>query len=74
MGSGLFDDKQFTLQCPGCGADLYESIGRLKTNPQLLCSGCGKTIQIEADDLRRGLDSAEKTLDEFHRSVSKMFK
>ena len=64
----MFDDQQLTFECPGCGHQLTESIGRLKLNPQLTCSGCGKTIQVEADDLRRGLDSAEKALDELRGS------
>ena len=74
MGSGFFDDQQLTFQCPGCGYELQERIGRLKRNPEIPCPGCGKAIAVQADDLRRGLEGAEQQLDELSRSLSQTIK
>lgn len=56
------DDHAIELACPGCSKKFNEKIGRLKKNPTLTCPGCKQPIKIEADELRRGIDSVQKSL------------
>lgn len=57
-----FDHHSLNITCPQCGHETPETIGRLKTNPQLTCGGCGNTITIQADNLKAGIDSVQKQL------------
>lgn len=68
------DSQPITLTCPGCGKKFDEKIGRLKHYPKLACPGCKNIITIQADELRRGIQSVQKTLDDFARSLRNLGK
>lgn len=70
----IFDDKIIQLTCPQCGHQFDERIGRLKDDPSIPCAGCGATIQIEAERLRQGLESVDKQLADFKRSLRNLSK
>ena len=40
------------FQCPSCGHDLEQSIGRLKSGGHMQCPGCGIGIGINIDTNR----------------------
>ena len=61
----MFDEVELTFDCPICGQKIKESIGRLKKNPDLICGGCGGSVHIEADDLKRGIEEVEKAIAKF---------
>jgi hypothetical protein len=67
------DSHTVDIPCQGCGKKMPEKIGRLKTNPQLTCS-CGAVTSVKADELRKGIAAIEKQLDDFGRSLGKLFK
>ena len=70
----LLGDPSFPIHCPKCGNESTEKLSRLKTSPKLVCSACGVTITIDAKQLKEGLASVEKSLDDFRKAISKSFK
>jgi transcription elongation factor Elf1 len=57
------DDELFPFPCPSCGKEIKEKIGRLKRNPKIICRGCHTSISIDANKLRRTIDSIQKSFD-----------
>ena len=55
------DGESLALACD-CGQELEETIGRLKTNPDLVCPACGAILHVNADELARGLEAVEEKL------------
>ena len=68
------DDQSLDFPCGKCGKKISEKIGRLKRNPDLTCPACGTVISVNADELRRGINSVQKTLDDLGRKLKGMFK
>ena len=68
------DSRSIEFPCPHCGQELNETIGRLKSNPQLTCTECGKTFGVDADELRKGIDTVQKSLDDFGAMLRKLGK
>ncbi len=68
------DSHAMTLTCPGCGKKFDEKIGRPKHDPKITCPGCKNIIAIDADKLRSGIQSAEKSLDDFRRKLRNLGK
>jgi predicted RNA-binding Zn-ribbon protein involved in translation (DUF1610 family) len=52
------------FQCPNCGQDLKQTVGRLKASEHMTCSGCGVGINIDTDRL-------SKAADEIHKAIQK---
>ncbi|ERI34771.2 hypothetical protein N879_04375 [Alcaligenes sp. EGD-AK7] len=67
------DSHAVEVPCQACGKKLSQTIGRLKQDPDIKCS-CGVTTKIDAPGLRNGIAKAEKSLSDFQRNLSKMFK
>jgi endogenous inhibitor of DNA gyrase (YacG/DUF329 family) len=70
----VFDSNVITIPCPNCGEKIDETIGRLKQDPKIPCPGCGKILAIDAEQFRQGEKSAEKSLDDFRRTLRKLGK
>ncbi len=70
----MLDDQSIELACPHCGHKIKERIGKLKTNPKLICGGCHKTIDIKADQMRSEIAKVEKALAEFTRTLGRIGK
>jgi len=66
MGKDLLGDIEIPIKCPKCGKELKEKIARLKNNPRLRCPGCGTTIAVDGNELRK----ATKPFDD----LGKLFK
>lgn len=58
------DAHVIKFQCPSCGHDLEQSIGRLKSSEHMQCPGCGVGINI---DTNRLANAAE----EIHNAIEK---
>ena len=56
------------IPCPHCSEKVEETIGRLKTDPKLTCA-CGATIQVDAKDLRSGIEQIERSLEQLRRTI-----
>ena len=50
------------FQCPNCGHDLEQTIGRLKASKHMTCPGCGTGINIDTDRLANAADEIERAL------------
>jgi DNA-directed RNA polymerase subunit RPC12/RpoP len=61
------DAHRIELTCPHCGHKLSETIGRLKTNPHLVCPACRGGIDIQADQLRAAFEKVKRALAHFGR-------
>lgn len=68
------DSHRISLTCPQCAKKFEETIGRLKNNPKVVCAGCGTTIQIEADELRRSVASVQKQMDALGKALGNLGK
>jgi predicted RNA-binding Zn-ribbon protein involved in translation (DUF1610 family) len=54
------DSHEIRFQCPKCGHDLKQTIGRLKANERMTCPGCGVGINIDSDRLAKATEEIEK--------------
>ena len=59
------DPHEIRFQCPSCGHDLRQTIGRLRASEHMTCAGCDIGINI---DTNRLADAAE----EIHRAIEKV--
>jgi len=68
------DSQPIEFPCPSCGQKLSESIGRVKHSPTITCPGCRQPIKLDAHQLRRSIDTVQKSLDQLGRSLRKLGK
>ena len=68
------DSQPIEIPCPSCGKKLNEQIGRVKRSPTLTCHSCRQSFAIDAHQLRRVLESAQKAADQLGRSLGKLGK
>lgn len=71
---GEIVDRSVTLPvpCPACSHENLETLARLETDPQITCNGCGKVIQINASELRTGVNQVEKSLLDLKRKIERL--
>lgn len=63
------DSRTITVTCPKCSEEMQETLGRLKNDAHLVCSGCGQKIFVDAAGFRDGVASVEKSLDDLRRKL-----
>ena len=63
--------QQLGFGCSKCGYQLRETIARLKTSPNLVCPGCGITIQVDASQFARKITEMNKAIHDFTKKLSK---
>jgi transcription elongation factor Elf1 len=68
------DSQPIELTCPGCSKKFSEQIGRVKHSPTITCPGCRQPIKLDAHQLRRSIDTVQKSLDQLGRSLRKLGK
>lgn len=56
---------EISFQCPSCGQDLRQTIGRLKTNEHMVCTGCQIGINIDTGRLSNAVQ-------EIHSAIEKV--
>jgi predicted RNA-binding Zn-ribbon protein involved in translation (DUF1610 family) len=57
------DAHVIKFQCPRCGHDLEQSIGRLKSGEHMQCPGCRIGINIDTDRLANAAGEMHKALE-----------
>ena len=67
----MFESHQVTLTCPKCSHKFQEALGRLQNNPTLICRQCQAAININADDLHRDVDGAQREMDNLIDTIKK---
>ena len=65
---------QLQIPCPNCQQKIPETIGRLKANPDITCSGCGSAIHVDTTKFGQGIESTEKMLADLRKTLKKGFK
>ena len=56
------DAHEIRSQCPKCGHELKQSIGRLKAAERMICPGCDIGINIDTDRLSKAAEEIEKAV------------
>jgi predicted RNA-binding Zn-ribbon protein involved in translation (DUF1610 family) len=57
------DLHEIRFQCPNCGADLQQTIGRLKANEHMTCPDCQIGINIDTNMLANATNEIHKALE-----------
>lgn len=71
MGT-FFDKSEIPIKCANCSHVTPQKVSWIKTNSEFVCSNCGTTIRLQAEELLRGLDDAEGLINKFKSDISKM--
>jgi transcription elongation factor Elf1 len=50
------------FQCPKCGHELEQTIGRLKAGEHMSCLGCRVGINIDTDRLAKAAEEIQKAI------------
>lgn len=69
MNDSFLDAHEITIDCPKCGHQLTEKLGRLKHDPRIPCPGCGTTIAIEASGLNNALGEVDQSLADLRKAL-----
>lgn len=67
------DSNEIRFQCPKCGHELKQSIGRLKANEHMMCSGCGIGINIDTNRLANASEEIQKAIDKVPPEITIKF-
>jgi transcription elongation factor Elf1 len=51
------------FQCPKCGQPLEQTIGKLKSQDQMRCPGCGISINIDTSKLSNAVEEIRKAIE-----------
>jgi predicted RNA-binding Zn-ribbon protein involved in translation (DUF1610 family) len=57
------DGHVVKFQCPRCGHELEQSIGRLKSGEHMRCPGCGIGISIDTNRLADAVEEIRKAIE-----------
>jgi predicted RNA-binding Zn-ribbon protein involved in translation (DUF1610 family) len=61
------------FQCPNCGNELEQSIGRLKSAKHMQCQACGIGINIDTDRLANATDEIRKAIEKVPPEITIKF-
>ena len=67
------DAHKIKFQCPSCGHDLQQSIGRLKSGERMESQGCGIGINIDANRSANAADEMHKAVEKVPREITIKF-
>ena len=67
------DANVISFQCPKCGHDLEQTIGLLKTNQRLVCTGCGVGISFDTAKLAKATENLQEALEAVPNEISIRF-
>lgn len=70
----LFDKAEIAIPCPQCGHESKKTIGWMKSHENMQCPGCGSVITLDSAELKKGIASAEKSLKDFGKNLSRLGK
>jgi len=65
--------NEICFQCPSCGHDLKQSIGRLKQSQHMTCPGCGIGINIDTNRLAQVSEEIQKAIDKVPPEITIKF-
>ena len=65
----MFESAEIRVPCPGCGHKSVKSLAWLKANDQFICDGCGKSVTLDREQFRAGLDKVDQSIAKFRASL-----
>jgi len=68
------DSWEIPLECPKCRTQNKVSLGQVKREETIQCINCGTEIKLKDKDrsVQRGIDEAQRALDDLERTLKKM--
>lgn len=63
----LDNSQKIPITCPQCGTENQKTVGWFKANDGFPCVQCG--TRIDTQDLRRGLQDAEDSIEGLARTI-----
>ena len=70
---GDVDTHEVRFQCPNCGHDLKQTVGSLKANDPMRCSGCGIGINIDTDRFAHAAEEIRKAIEKVPSEITIKF-
>lgn len=70
----LLDRVEIALECPHCQHQSQQVFGRLKTDGAFTCPACATVVTVDTSDVGNAVDSAQRDLENFTKSVNKTIK
>jgi predicted RNA-binding Zn-ribbon protein involved in translation (DUF1610 family) len=67
------DAHEVRFQCPSCGHDLKQTVGLLKANEPMRCSGCGIGINIDTNRLAHAAEEIQNALEKVPPEITIKF-
>jgi predicted RNA-binding Zn-ribbon protein involved in translation (DUF1610 family) len=67
------ESHEVRFQCPKCGHDLKQTIGRLKANEHMTCPGCGIGINIDTNRLAKAAEEIQKAIEKVPPEITIKF-
>jgi predicted RNA-binding Zn-ribbon protein involved in translation (DUF1610 family) len=67
------DAHEITFQCPNCGHELKQTIGRLKASEHMTCPGCGVGINIDTNRLAKAAEEIQNAIEKTPPEISIKF-
>ena len=67
------DAHAVRFQCPKCGHDLRQTIGRLKTNDHMICPGCRIGINIDTNRLANAAEEIQNAIEKIPAEITIKF-
>ena len=67
------DSHEFRFQCPNCGGDLRQTVGRLKAREHMTCPGCHVGINIDTNRLADAAEEIQKAIDKVPSEITIKF-
>ena len=64
------DAHEINFQCPNCGHELKQTIGRLKNEEHMTCPGCGIGINIDSNQLAKATEEIQKAIEKRPSEIS----
>lgn len=67
------DSHEFRFQCPNCGSDLRQTVGRLKASEPMICPGCHVSINIDTNRLANAAEEIQKAIEKVPPEITIKF-
>jgi len=61
------------FQCPKCGHELEQTIGKLKLSAHMRCPGCGVGINIDTNRLANAAEEIQRAMDKVPAEITIKF-
>lgn len=68
------DKQRIDIACPHCSSKQTQLFGRLKRDPNHICTQCGQSYKVDTVSAQKSLKAVNDQMATFQRNLGKMFK